>query len=312
MKRFEVKVCGVATREGMDACIEEGVDWVGLNFVPQSPRYVSPETALALAESARGKVRLVGVFQNAPIEEIRSQLRALRLDAVQLHGEESPEFCANVPCPVWKAFAVHPGWDPGVLHRFKGLAVRLFDTKHSGQSGGTGRVFDWSLLPSNPPRPWFLAGGLTPDNLDAAVSTTYPDGVDLNSGVESAPGIKDPEKLHRAMSILSRWREGSGNGLANTPALAHTELEGQTWAVWCPADDLRNFDEASLLALLENHPRLILDLRKIVDCASRVGQFMRIQMQARTRGKSVKFRFSESTISALMRVSMLSSLDILE
>jgi len=312
MKRFEVKVCGVATEEGMDACIAEGVDWVGLNFVPQSPRFVSPELAKQLADKARGKLRLVGVFQNASLDQIRSQLRALRLDAAQLHGDETPDFCASVPCAVWKAFAVHPGWDHGVLHRYKGLAVRLFDTKHSGQSGGTGRVFDWSLLPSNPPRPWFLAGGLTPANLNAAVSTTYPDGVDLNSGVESAPGVKDPELLHQAMTILARWREGAVNGLANSPAINLTVMDGQDWAVWVPSDDLRNIDEASILALLENHPRLVLDFRKASDCASRIGQFMRIQMQARTRGQSVKFRFSESTISALMRVSMLASLDIIE
>jgi len=312
MKRFEVKVCGVATEEGMDACIAEGVDWVGLNFVPQSPRFVTPELAKKLADKARGKMRLVGVFQNASLDQIRSQLRALRLDAAQLHGDETPEFCASVPCAVWKVFAIHPGWDHGVLHRYKGLAVRLFDTKHSGQSGGTGRVFDWSLLPSNPPRPWFLAGGLTPSNLNAAVSTTYPDGVDLNSGVESAPGVKDPELLHQAMTILARWREGAGNGLANSPAINLTVMDGQDWAVWAPSDDLRNIDEASILALLENHPRLVLDFRKASDCASRIGQFMRIQMQARTRGQSVKFRFSESTISALMRVSMLASLDILE
>lgn len=312
MKRFEVKVCGVATEEGMDACIAEGVDWVGLNFVPQSPRFVSPELAKTLADKARGKLRLVGVFQNATLDQIRAQLRTLRLDAAQLHGDETPEFCASVPCAVWKAFAVHPGWDHGVLHRYKGLAVRLFDTKHSGQSGGTGRVFDWSLLPSNPPRPWFLAGGLTPSNLNAAVSTTYPDGVDLNSGVESAPGVKDPELLHQAMTILARWREGAVNGLANSPAIAMTVMDGQDWAVWVPSDDLRNIDEASILALLENHPRLVLDFRKASDCASRIGQFMRIQMQARTRGQSIKFRFSESTISALMRVSMLASLDIIE
>jgi phosphoribosylanthranilate isomerase len=296
----------------MEACISEGVDWVGLNFVPGSPRYVNPEQAMKLASMARGKLRLVGVYQNADMDTIRQQLRAIKFDAAQLHGEETPEFCSSVPCAVWKAFAIHPGWDHGVLHRYKGLAVRLFDTKHSGQSGGTGRVFDWSLLPSNPPRPWFLAGGLTPENLNAAVSTTYPDGVDLNSGVETSPGVKDPARLHQAMSVLARWREGAENGLANAPAISHWIHENQDWAVWAPSDDLRNLDEASILALLDNHPRLVLDFRKAGDCTARVGQFMRIQMQARTRGKAVKFRFSESTISALMRVSMLNSLDILE
>ncbi len=312
MKRFEVKVCGVTTPEGLDACIQEGVEWVGLNFVPQSTRFVDPAKARELLAIARGKIRLVGVFQNASLEQIRTVLSTVRLDAVQLHGNETPEDCMRMPLPVWKAFSVFSGWDPTVLHKYKGLAVRLFDTRHSGQSGGTGRVFDWSLLPSNPPRPWFLAGGLTPENLNAAVSTTYPDGVDLNSGVESAPGVKDPVKLHRAMTILARWREGASNGLTKSPSIASLPFEGEEWSVWTASDDRSQIDENAIAALAEAHPRLILDFRKCEDCASRLGQFMRLQMQAKSKGQRIKFRFSETTISALMRVSMLTALDIIE
>ena len=312
MKRFEVKVCGITTEEGVEACIQEGVDWVGLNFVPQSSRYVDLQKAAILQACARHKVRVVGVFQNPRPEHIRSVLSALHLDAVQLHGEEPPEFCAQVPVPVWKVFSIHPGWDASALHRYKGLAVRLFDTFHGGQSGGTGRVFNWALLPSNPPRPWFLAGGLNPDNLNAAVSTTYPDGVDLNSGVESAPGIKDPALLKRAMTILARWREGASNGISNAPAITQTILDGIEWSQWSAPEDFAVLDENAILALQETHTRLVLDFRKCGDCASKLGQFMRLQMQAKSKGYRLRFRFNESTISALMRISMISALDILE
>ncbi len=312
MKRFEVKVCGLTTEEGIDTCISEGVDWVGLNFWAPSPRCLTVARAAQLESHTHHRVRLIGVFKDASMEEIRQVLASVHLDAVQLHGDEPPEFCSQIPLPVWKSFAVRPGWDAGIIHRYKGLAVRLFDTFHAGQSGGTGRIFNWSLLPSNPPRPWFLAGGLNPDNLTAAVSTTYPDGVDLNSGVESAPGIKDPELLHRAMSTLARWREGAANGISSLPAITQTVLDGVEWSVWTAPADLTTLDENAVLAILDTHSHLLLDFRQCGDCAGKVGQFMRLQMQAKTRGLHLCFRFNDLNIDAFMRVSMISALDIVE
>lgn len=312
----QVKVCGITEEIGLDCCLELGVDYLGFNFVRSSRRFVDLERARRLAERAGGKCRLVGVFMDPSREEILRVLEKVPLDAIQLHGRETPEFCNSLPIPVWKVFAVGVGWSAADLSHYPDVAVHLFDTaSHNGVSGGTGRVFDWSLLPSHIDHPWFLAGGLTPENLAGAITLCRPDGVDLNSGVESAPGIKDPVRLRAAMAIISTLRsQPVGVGLPGRPS-PNVEVDGTLWPCWKfdahrvdPEVELRG-----LMGLLEVHDHLVLDLSardgRATEMASELIQW---QMLAKQRGHHVKFRISESTMEGLVRLSIGNLLEIVD
>ena len=312
----QVKVCGITEEIGLDSCLQLGVDHLGFNFVRSSRRHVDLDRARRLAERAGGHCQLVGVFMNQPREEILQVLENVPLDAVQLHGVESPEFCASMPVPVWKVFAVGKGWDPSDLARYPDVAVRLFDTaSHAGMSGGTGKAFDWNLLPAHPDHPWFLAGGLTPENLAGAVTLCRPDGVDLNSGVETSPGIKDPIRLAAAMAVISSLRsQVTGVGLPGRPS-PNVEVEGSLWPCW-KLDAQCGDPEAELrgvIGLLEIHDRLVLDLSARTGHAAELAQqLMHWQMHAKERGHHLKFRISESAMEGLVRLSLGSLLEIVD
>lgn len=312
----QVKVCGITEEAGLDRCLQLGVDHLGFNFVRTSRRFVDLERARHLAERAGGNCQLVGVFMNQSRDEILQVLENVPLDAIQLHGHESPEFCASLPIPVWKVFAVGAGWDPRELDRYPGVAVRLFDTaSRDGQSGGTGKIFDWNLLPSQAQHPWFLAGGLTPENLAGAITLCRPDGVDLNSGVESAPGVKDPERLSAAMAIISSLRaQVVGVDLPGRPS-PNVEVDGSLWPCW-KLDARRGEPETELrgvMSLLEVHGRLVVDLSARDGHAAEIAsELMRWQMLAKERGHQVKFRISESTMEGLVRLSLGNLLEIVD
>lgn len=192
----EVKVCGITRTEDAELCASLGAAYLGFIFVPASPRFIAPGAAAkivrALPKESRPKI--VGVFRNATIETIQRVAKDVPLDFVQLHGEESPEDIAAIGVPAIKAVRVGetlPDTAP-----FASASHLLFDTLDERRAGGTGRRFDWSLLAGyDRARPFFLAGGITPENAAAAVSAVRPQGIDVSSGVESAPGIKDEEKL---------------------------------------------------------------------------------------------------------------------
>lgn len=299
----------------MEACIANGVDHVGLNFVSESPRFVDLAKAVEIAGMARGRVQIVGVFRNQSAAHIVEIARKVRLDAVQLHGDEPPQFCTELPYPVWKAFGVSLGWDPSIPARYKGLAVRLFDTASSGQSGGVGKPFDWSLIPSRTPRPWYLAGGLGLDNVAAALDSCQPDGLDLNSGLETAPGQKSPERIEQMMALLAPWRGTSATpkpGQAGAPMV----LDGLTWAVWELPTRKPPGDQEPLwiLDLLQSHGgRLVLDARsREGDPSEIISGLMGLQMAARGRGGRLKFRLSEPTMHALLSASLATVLEIVD
>ena len=182
----KVKICGITRQEDAELAIELGADYLGFIFVKESPRYVAhpPRTY---------GVQRVGVFRNASSDEILLTAEAAKLDLIQLHGDET----YTLDLPTIKAFHVHDtlpdtsGTQAGYI---------LFDT-----GGGTGRTFDWDLLASYPrTRPFFLAGGLNPDNVAEAIAKTRPFAVDVASGVESLPGIKDPDKLRKLFEAIQR------------------------------------------------------------------------------------------------------------
>lgn len=198
-----IKICGVSTPEALSACIAARADWCGLNFYAPSPRYVSGAQAARLAEVSGTAIRRAGVFVDADDAAIGGAVAAGRLDAIQLHGDETPERAAAVRArfglPVWKVLCVASVDDIARADRYAGTAdFILFDAKtpKGAMPGGMGLVFDWSLLRQyKGALPWGLAGGLTPVNVAGAVRLTGAPLVDTSSGVESAPGIKDVDRI---------------------------------------------------------------------------------------------------------------------
>jgi phosphoribosylanthranilate isomerase len=192
-----VKICGVMRVEDGLAAAEAGADLVGLNFWSGSRRHVAMAVARAIADALPAHVRTVGVFVNAPADEIDATIAAVGLDLVQLHGDETADFCRPFAARAIRAFRVGVAADLEPLASHP-AAQFLLDTPSAGY-GGSGRTFDWTLAIAahRYRRPFFLAGGLTPDNVADAIARVEPHGVDVAGGVESAPGIKDPTLVAR-------------------------------------------------------------------------------------------------------------------
>jgi phosphoribosylanthranilate isomerase len=200
----KVKICGLSTRETVDAAIAGGASHIGLVFFPRSPRNVTVDQAAALAAHAARRIKLVGLFVDPEAGFLDSVLEAVRLDAVQLHGQEQPAVSAGIRAAhgleVWKAIPVRSSADVRIASIFQAAAdLILYDAKPpEGPSlpGGTGHRFDWNLLQGyQHPLPWGLAGGLDWLNLAEAVAVTGAPLVDVSSGVETAPGVKNVDKI---------------------------------------------------------------------------------------------------------------------
>lgn len=198
--RTKVKICGITTLE--DARFVSGAlsDFIGFIFYEGSPRYVDPSRAGAIANWIEGPQK-VGVFVNQPIDSVNEIAKQTGMDLVQLHGNESPEYCSMIRLPIIKVFHVNDNTDPdslkSELESYSNLAdYFLFDTKLEGKWGGTGQRFDWSLLNGlSTEVPIILSGGLDIDNVEEAIKTVNPFAVDLSSSLEEAPGLKDFEKV---------------------------------------------------------------------------------------------------------------------
>ena len=198
-----IKICGITTPATLDAAIAARADYVGLTFVPPSPRYLTPTDAAHLAARAAGRIGKVGLFVDASDAAIAAAVAAAGLEALQLHGSETPQRAAELRArfgvPVWKALPVATPADIARADAYAGAAdLILFDAKtpRGALPGGMGLVFDWSLLGAyRGELPWGLAGGLTSDNVAEAVRLTGAPLVDTSSGVESAPGVKDVDKI---------------------------------------------------------------------------------------------------------------------
>lgn len=200
-----VKICGLTERAGLDAAVAARVDWVGFVFVAASPRWLASGRAAALAERVpEGGPRRVGLFADAPDEAIGAVLAGCPLDALQLHGGETPARVAAVRArfglPVIRAMGIGGAADVAAAQAQSGAAdMLLLDARPpegADRPGGHARVFDWGLLSGvRFGVPWLLAGGLTPGNVAAAIRATGAPGVDVSSGVEAAPGVKDPARV---------------------------------------------------------------------------------------------------------------------
>jgi phosphoribosylanthranilate isomerase len=191
-----VKICGVTRVEDGLAAAHAGAHAVGLVFHADSPRCVDVERAREVAERLPPFVTVVGLFVDPQPDDVRHVLREVPLHLLQFHGDEAPEFCGGFGLPYIKACRVAAGTDLlqyAAFHRFaKGL---LLDAFVADAHGGTGRSFDWGLIPRDLPLPVVLAGGLTPANVAEAVRAVRPWAVDVSSGVEREKGIKDAAKI---------------------------------------------------------------------------------------------------------------------
>ena len=198
MPSAQIKICGITTAATLDAAIAARADYAGFNFYPPSPRHVTPAEAAKLGERANGRIQRVGVFFDADDGLIGDAVATGALDALQLHGSETPARAgalqARFGLPVWKVLSVASSDDVMRATRYHGAAdLILFDAKtpKGALPGGMGLTFDWSLLAGWKGGAWGLAGGLTPQNVAEAIRVTGTLLVDTSSGVETAPGVKD-------------------------------------------------------------------------------------------------------------------------
>jgi phosphoribosylanthranilate isomerase len=199
------KICGITRVEDVLAVARSGADALGLVFYGKSPRYVTVQQAMELAKAVPPFVAVVGLFVNPSEEEVRNVLRYVPLDALQFHGEESPEFCEQFGLPYLKAVRVRPGMDLiQCAARYAGAQGLLLDAYIEGTHGGTGESFDWGLIPHDLPLPVILSGGLNAANVAEAIRQVRPYAVDVSSGVEAAKGIKEVTKVAAFINEVKR------------------------------------------------------------------------------------------------------------
>ncbi len=191
-----IKICGITRLEDARQAVGAGADALGMVFHAPSPRAVTPELAAEIVAGLPPFVSVVGLFVNADSRLIESVLSRVRLDYLQFHGDELPADCERYQIPYIKVARIRPGFDlVQYAVGYRRARALLVDAYVPGQPGGTGRVFDWAQLPDKLPLPLILSGGLTSKNVGLAIRTVKPWAVDVSSGVESAPGLKDAGKV---------------------------------------------------------------------------------------------------------------------
>ncbi|MEZ5524360.1 MAG: phosphoribosylanthranilate isomerase [Pseudomonadales bacterium] len=203
--RTRIKICGITRPEDALAVAEAGADAIGLVFYPKSPRAVTIEQAVAIVNVLPPFVTRVGLFVDATPAELEAVLDRVELDVVQFHGNESLERCESVGKEYMKAVRVRETSDIiAALERYPTASALLLDAYHPDKPGGTGETFDWDKIPANLSKPIVLAGGLTADNVQAAIDAVRPYAVDVSGGVETAKGIKNREKIQRFVSAVNQ------------------------------------------------------------------------------------------------------------
>lgn len=208
-------MCGTTRPEDANCAVKLGIDALGFIFVRKSPRYINADRASRLISGLPPFITRVGVFVDDTFDSIKSIVRVAGLTQLQLHGNETPQFCCelknwNASLSICKAFSIGKGKDtPAIAHYTDSVDSILLDTYVKGREGGTGKTFDWSCVDQlSITQPLILAGGLNPDNIEEAIRTVKPYAVDINSGVEDEPGIKNHQLLEKLVSIV-RGAEGA-------------------------------------------------------------------------------------------------------
>ncbi len=194
--RTRIKICGITSIDDARTAAELGADAIGLVFYTPSPRNVGLEQARAIVAALPPFVTVVGLFVDPAPDQVESVLRGCSINVLQFHGNEAPDFCGSFGLPYIKAAWVRADSDLlQYLSPYHAAQGWLLDAYHDQIYGGTGESFDWKLIPRDLARPVILSGGLTPDNVGAAVRQVRPWAVDVSSGVEAAKGVKDAAKI---------------------------------------------------------------------------------------------------------------------
>ena len=210
MTRIRTKICGITRPEDALAAAEHGADAIGLVFYAKSKRAVSIVQAQQIVAALPPFVSVVALFVNESAEQIHETLRQVPIDVLQFHGDESDEFCRRFHRPYLKAVRVQGADDiHAAAAKFPHARAVLFDAYHPDEYGGTGLRFDWTLLAEYRDKPWVLAGGLTPDNVAAAIGISGAAAVDVSGGVESSGGIKSHQKI-AAFIVAAQQARQSG------------------------------------------------------------------------------------------------------
>lgn len=222
-----VKVCGITRADDAALAAELGASAVGFIFWPQSPRYIEPSAAAAIARSLPAHVAPVGVFVNPTRDEVREIAAAVGLAAVQLHGDEPAALCEGLPYEIWKAVPVDSDRDRtrARVDQVPEQVTVLLDASDRTRRGGTGQTIDWAIAATiAADRRVMLAGGLAPENVGAALGVVQPYGLDVSSGVEESPGRKDPGRMRAFFDAVRAADQVAGDGV---PAAASHALENQ-------------------------------------------------------------------------------------
>jgi phosphoribosylanthranilate isomerase len=203
----KIKICGITRLEDAERAVAAGAWAIGVIFWPGSPRRCPPDEAAAIAAAVRRRAEVVGVFVNPTLDEVARSADAVGLTMLQLHGEEGPSFCAEAArrtgCKVIKAARVRSRADIQALAPFH-TDYHLLDSYVAEKPGGTGETFSWEIARTHHgPVPFILGGGLTPENVAEAIAVVQPFAVDVASGVELAPGRKDPDKLQAFVDAVA-------------------------------------------------------------------------------------------------------------
>jgi len=197
------KICGITNLSDAQCALENGTSAIGFIFYEKSPRAISIENAKIISDQITGEISRIGVFVNHEKDFIDEAIWEVPLNMIQLHGDESPEFCNQFDVPVIKALRIKDDASLSIMDQYK-VDGFLLDTFSKDHYGGTGETFDWSLLNKKSNTPIILSGGLNPENILDAISAVNPSAVDINSGVESSPGLKDHSKIEQLFNQLKK------------------------------------------------------------------------------------------------------------
>lgn len=201
---MKVKVCGITNIDDAKLCIDCGADALGFIFYKKSKRYIEPDNAKKIIDNLSFFVSKVGVFVNENFENVNSTSKNIGLNAVQLHGDESLDYCEKINHPVIKAIRVDEKLNEN-LKKYSNYTI-LLDSKDNGEYGGTGKQFDWELIPEIYRDKIILAGGVSEENIDDILNRIKPQAVDLSSSLEKEPGIKDHEKVKSFFLKINKLR----------------------------------------------------------------------------------------------------------
>jgi len=199
-----VKICGITNIFDAEYAIDNGASALGFIFYHGSPRYIKYSKAKKIINSLDNRIKIIGVFVNEDLDNINNIIQTMKFDFIQLHGDETPEYCNEIDLPIIKAIRVNNNINIDNLLKFKVNAF-LFDKYKKGFLGGTGEIFNWELLNHlNINIPIILSGGLNTNNVEKAIKLVKPDIIDINSGIEKSPGIKDMYKLNTIMNTINK------------------------------------------------------------------------------------------------------------